>query len=290
MMTASAAQVRRRRSRSLRILRGVQSERVRDGAPEDVIVLAYHAVSDAWDGVTTVTPAQLRAHVELLLARGYVGATFSTAVGTPPPGKVLAITFDDAHRSVATVAFPLLRALGVPATVFAPTDHIGTGKPTAWAGFEEPAAGPHAAELICADWEQLRGLADAGWEIGSHTCSHPRLTGVDDDRLRDELARSRATLEERLERPCTSLAYPYSDHDTRVVAAANAAGYAYAATIPVGGASPLPLRWPRVGVFRTDSLGRFKLLTAPATRRFLATRTGDAVADAIRAAKALRRR
>lgn len=266
----------------------VASPRPTEDAPRDVLVLAYHALSDDWDAVTTVTPAQFRAQLERLLAAGYVGTTFSRAVTAPPPGNVLAVTFDDAHRSVMTVAFPLLRDLGLPATVFAPTDWVGTGTPTGWPGFEADAAGPHAQELVCLDWDELGTLAEAGWEVGSHTCSHPRLTTLDDDALADELTRSRAVIEERLGRPCTSIAYPYSDHDGRVVAATAAAGYALAATIPVGGARPLPLRWPRVGVFRTDSPRRFALLTAPATRRFLATAGGNAIADGVRAAKALR--
>ena len=72
----------------------------------------------------------------------------------------------------------MLRALGVVATVFAPTDHIGTGQPTGWEGFEHAAQGPHASELICMDWDQLRTVAAAGWEhlLGLE------LVGVDQDR------------------------------------------------------------------------------------------------------------
>lgn len=266
------------------------SRRRPDDAPSDVLVLGYHAISDRWDADTTVTVAQFERQIATLLERGYVGVTFATALSTPPSGKVMAVTFDDAHRSIATVAFPHLQSLGVPATVFAPTDHIGTGEPTGWPGFERDACGPCADELICMDWDELRALVDAGWEIGSHGCTHPRLTELADVELRRELEESKRVLEERLGRPCPSLAYPYSDHDGRVVAATHAAGYRYAATIPVGGARPLPLRWPRVGVFRTDSQRRFELLTAASTRRFLATTTGNAVADAVRAAKAPRRR
>lgn len=256
-----------------------------DGSPSDVLVLAYHAISTEWDAVTTVTPGQLREQVEYLIGRGYVGVTFQRALSVPPPGKVLAVTFDDAHRSVYTIAFPLLQELGVTATVFAPTDYVGTGEPTAWDGFVSAAHGPHARELVCLDWHELRTLAGAGWEIGSHTCSHPHLTQLAAASVREELVRSRELLEERLQRPCPSLAYPYSDVNGSVVAAAHAAGYAYGATIPVGSALSLPLRWSRLGVFRSDSSWRFKMLSARATRGFLATTTGTATADALRALK-----
>lgn len=287
MMTAGVVA---RASRAARMLGAMALKTAAEGAPDDVLVLAYHAVSDAWDAETTVTVAQLRAQLEHLVARGYRGATFEQAVMSPPPGRVLAVTFDDAHRSVMTVAFPLLRELGLPGTVFAPTDWIGAGRPTDWAGFERDAAGPHAHELVCMDWDELAALADAGWEVGSHTCSHPHLTRLPDGQLRDELERSRAAIEERLGRPCRTLAYPYSDHDGRVVAATAAAGYVAAATIPMGGAQPYPLRWPRVGVFRHDSPRRFRLLTTPLVRQCLATTVGDAIADVPRAVKARWRR
>jgi peptidoglycan/xylan/chitin deacetylase (PgdA/CDA1 family) len=254
-------------------------------APRDVLVIGYHALSDDWDAVTTVTPAQFRQQLRHLIARGYRGVTFEQALATPPPGKVVAITFDDAHRSVFEIAFPLLRELGMVATVFTPTDYIGTGKPTGWEGFEVDARGPHARELVCMDWEQIAELADAGWEVGSHTCSHPHLTRLPDASLRDELVRSRALLERRLDRPCRTLAYPYSDVDGRVVEATSAAGYAFACTIPVGHALSLPLRWSRVGVFRHDSHRRFMLLTSRAARGFLATVTGSLIADAVRKGK-----
>jgi peptidoglycan/xylan/chitin deacetylase (PgdA/CDA1 family) len=256
-----------------------------DDAPTDVLILAYHAISDDWDAVTTVTPAEFSAQVQHLLGRGYQSVTFERALSAPPPGKVFAVTFDDAHRSVWDIAFPVLRDLGAVATVFAPTDYIGTGQPTGWEGFEAAAAGPHAAELVCMDWDQLRTVADAGWEVGSHTCSHPHLTRLTPEHRIAELTGSREVLEDKLQRRCRTIAYPYSDVDEDVVADTDRAGYAYAATIPVGHALALPLRWSRVGVFRTDSLGRFKLLTSKAARGFLATTTGTRTADAVRIAK-----
>jgi peptidoglycan/xylan/chitin deacetylase (PgdA/CDA1 family) len=256
-----------------------------DDAPTDVLVLAYHAISEGWDAVTTVTPAQFSDQVRHLLGRGYRSVTFERALSAPPPGRSVAITFDDAHRSVFEIAFPALRELGAVATVFAPTDYVGTGEPTGWEGFEDDARGPHASELICMDWEQLRAVAEAGWEVGSHTCSHPHLTRLAPERKQQELVASRELIEERLQRRCRTIAYPYSDLDDDVVRATDQAGYSYAATIPVGHALSLPLRWSRVGVFRTDSLGRFKLLTSRAARGFLATSTGTWTADAVRGAK-----
>src|ERR1700735_2861958 len=123
-------------------------------------------------------------------------------------------------------------------------------------------------------WEELPPLAGAGWEVGSHSRSHPHLTQLTDSALRDELVGSRELLEQRLGRPCRTLAYPYGDVDSRVVEATTLAGYAFACTAPVGHPLSLPLRWGRVGSFRSDSQRRFRLLPSRAARGFLATATG----------------
>ncbi len=80
----------------------------------------------------------------------------------------------------------------------------------------------------------------------------PRLTELGDAALAAELAGSRADIERELGAPCPSLAYPFGDHDDRVVTAAAAAGYSQAA---IAGSArrrrpPERLRWPRLVVTR----------------------------------------
>lgn len=235
----------------------------------DVLVLCYHAVSDAWPSPLAVTPAQLEAQVSRLLARGYRPATFREAVLAPPAPRTLAVTFDDACRSVYELAFPALERLGVPGCVYAPTDFAGSQQPMRWPGIDEWAGGPHERELLPMSWAQLDEVARAGWEVGSHTCSHPHLTRLDDARLAHELRASREACEQRLGRPCDTIAYPYGYVDRRVVAAAGEAGYraggSIASTRPAA-----PLDWPRVGIWREDAGWRVALKTAPLLRRLRA--------------------
>ncbi|MGX6450095.1 polysaccharide deacetylase family protein, partial [Patulibacter sp. S7RM1-6] len=198
----------------------------------DVLVLCYHAVSDAWDDALAVPPDALRAQVAGLLRRGYVATTFTAAVHAPPAPRTLAVTFDDACASVARRARPVLDRLGAPATVFAPTGWIGRDGPMRWAGIEDRAGGAGADELRCLDWSGLRALADAGWEVGSHTVAHPALPGTDDATLERELRDSRTALETGLGRPVTSVAYPYGAEDARVRAATADAGYLAGAALP----------------------------------------------------------
>ena len=93
----------------------------------DLVVLCYHGVSDTWPDETAVTPAALAAQIELFLAKGYRGATFTEAVTKQRPGRTVVVTFDDATASVFDLAAPLLAEMGVPATVFVPTDYPDSG-------------------------------------------------------------------------------------------------------------------------------------------------------------------
>ena len=234
----------------------------------DVLVLCYHAVSERWSDELAVSPTQLDEHLSALLARGYQGITFHRAVTSPPSRKAVAVTFDDAYRSVGELAFPVMSRLGVPGTVFVPTDFAGTERPMRWAGIEHHLGGPHERELVPMSWAELDRLTASGWEIGSHTRSHPRLTTLDDSSLATELGESRRACEERLGRPCHSLAYPYGDVDERVVEATERAGYSAAGTLPgLRFHAARPLSWPRVGLYPNDRGLRFKLKVSPTGRR-----------------------
>lgn len=224
----------------------------------DTLVLCYHAVSESWPADLSLTPERLRQQLELLLERGYRGVTFHEAATSPQAGRVFAVTFDDGFSSVLDVAYPILSSLGVPATVFVVTDFVDC-RLRAWRGVDRWLEGPHERELRSLSWEQLNELADAGWEIGSHTRRHPRLTRVDEDELDEELRASREACEAALGRPCRSLAYPYGDVDERVVAAASQAGYTAAAALPAPLTRTRALAWPRIGVYHDDGLLRFRL-------------------------------
>ena len=198
----------------------------------ELLVLCYHAVSDEWPSRLAVTTGDFRRQLSSLVDRGYRGVTFTDAVTGPADGKRLAVTFDDGYATLATKALPILAELGLVATVFMPTRFPDSGEPMSWPGIEDWLGTEHEPELEPLGWDGLRTLSDAGWEIGSHTVSHPRLTRIDDERLAAELAESKAELERRLERPCRSLAYPYGDVDERVIAAARDAGYVAGAELP----------------------------------------------------------
>jgi peptidoglycan/xylan/chitin deacetylase (PgdA/CDA1 family) len=231
-------------------------------AVPDALVLCYHAVSERWDAALSVTPERLEAQLGRLVDSGYRGATFSDVALGRTTGDVVAVTFDDAFASVATLGKPILDALGLPATIFAPTAFMTGGAPLRWPGIDHWDRTEHAAELACLDWAGLARLRDAGWEIGSHSHTHPHLTTLADAELRDELERSRGLVVQHLG-VCDSVAYPYGDVDGRVVAAAAAAGYATGAGLPDRQHATRVLDWPRVGIYHRDSDARAARKAAP---------------------------
>lgn len=79
-------------------------------------------------------------------------------------------------------------------------------------------------------WDQVRELHRAGHEIGSHSLTHPLLTALTDERLKEEVEVSRRVLGEVLGAPAASFCYPNGSYDARVTAAVRAAGYECAVT------------------------------------------------------------
>lgn len=225
------------------------------------LVLCYHAVSERWPATLSVAPGQLRIQLETILRRGYKAGTFADVVREPSGSRTMAVTFDDGFRSVHRLAMPIMRELGIPGTLFVPTAYMGGG-PMAWPGIEEWRESPYDEELFPCSWDEIVELQEAGWEIGSHTTTHPRLTTISDDALERELSESKSTLEELLGTPCRSMAYPYGDHDDRVVAATGRAGYVAAGTLPARITRTHPLMYPRVFVGHGDNRLRFSAKTA----------------------------
>lgn len=246
----------------------------------DLLILCYHAISPTWASFLAVEPDRLGAQIRHLLRRGYRPKTLSQALSEPVDGRTLVVTFDDGYRSILDRGLPVLSDLGVPATVFVPTDL--TDQAGLFKYMTEDQMPKEEEELRCMSWDEVRKLADLGWEVGSHTCTHPHLPETDDSQLASELRRSREACEEQLQRPCESIAYPYGSHDDRVIDATRQAGYRFAVTLeermlePIAGRGLLDL--PREGIFRETRLPKFLANTSRPLRRARSTRWYDRIA------------
>jgi peptidoglycan/xylan/chitin deacetylase (PgdA/CDA1 family) len=252
----------------------------------ETIALCYHGVSTGWAQSLAVTPSALAQQVGWYLRRGYRPVTVAEAAAVPAAtaGKRVVITFDDAMRSVCTRALPVLEQLGAVATVYAPTHYVVSGEPMGWPEVARHLATEHAAELDPMTVAELADVAARGWEVGSHTRTHPWLPRLGDDELRDELERSKAELEQLLGAPCRTLAYPFGAHDARVDAAAAAAGYEAAVTLPARlpawPRSPQGLelmRLPRLGVYHGDDWHRFRVKASAPVRAVRRTPLWDGI-------------
>jgi peptidoglycan/xylan/chitin deacetylase (PgdA/CDA1 family) len=171
------------------------------------VVLYYHEV-----------PEDARARFARQMDALNRGTTVVRAAHTgalPDGGSYVAITFDDAFRSVRANAVPELLSRGFPATIFVPVDFLGQ-KP-GW----EIRDGVDEEVMSC---DELRSLPEL-IELGSHSLSHPHLTRIDGGRLREEVDTSRHKLAELLGSDVSLMAFPYGEYDDRVVDTCSEAGY-----------------------------------------------------------------
>lgn len=225
------------------------------------ILLCYHGVSDTFDRPFNIKTDALERQLRSLVRRRFRPVTaFEALAGS---GRRFHVTFDDAYKNLMG-AVPTLERLGVPATVFVVTDLADDGLPFAVPELAAEAEA-HPDEMATMDWDDLRALVERGFEIGSHTASHPHLPGLSDTELDRELRDSRSRCEEELDRRCRYVAYPYGEHDERVQRAARRAGYEAAFAL---GSSAGSGRWavPRVDLYRGNSLVAVTVKTSFAGR------------------------
>ncbi len=230
------------------------------------LILSYHAVSSSWPSALAVPESVLEAQLRLLRKRGYVGLTFAEwarrrLAGTLPRRSV-AVTFDDGYASTLK-AKPILDALSLPATVFPVVRFVDSGEPLHWPGIDEWRSSEYTHELQSLNWDQLEELTSAGWEVGSHTLSHPLLPALDQDALEAELHESRTAIASRVG-ACETIAYPYGEADARVALAAEGAGYLAGCTLTTFHTVDDAYRRVRVGLYQNDTgvRLRFKLSAA----------------------------
>jgi peptidoglycan/xylan/chitin deacetylase (PgdA/CDA1 family) len=265
-----------------------------------VLILMYHRVIPRGEADTTfvqpgmyVTPATFERHLQFLtnhfdvLSLAELLSKWDTRQWNDAV-RYCVITFDDGWLDNYLHAYPLLHAYGVPATIFLPTDLIGTdewlwsdrlgallrrrgqGTPDDWdaliehaktltddarasmlSGIEAEAAWPQLGQRRFVNWDEVRQMSRDGVSFASHTRTHVNLTRLAGVALEGELRGSLDVLREQHVNHVPVLAYPNGDHTDAVVAAARAAGYSAAVTTRPGLEFSRPadrFRLKRIGV------------------------------------------
>ncbi|MFJ7156010.1 polysaccharide deacetylase family protein [Streptomyces sp. NPDC101118] len=235
-------------------------------APRTPWVLMYHSVAEFTDPAEdpygiTVTPTALEEQLLWLRSRGLRGVSVAELRAARAAGHgagLVGLTFDDGYTDFLSGALPLLRRYECTATVYVLPGRLGTDN--VW----DP-LGPRKPLLTA---EDVRRIAAAGQEIGSHGLLHQDLTAAPDDVLEQELGGSREALRQITGTAPEGFCYPYGTVDRRVVEAARAAGYAYAVAIDPGrlcGAHAMP----RTHVSQADGAARLRVKRLRHRARYL---------------------
>lgn len=169
-------------------------------------VLVYHRVNDLGDDPLTTSVHRFAEH--MLILRKYYSVVGSSVLidrgeaGHPFPSNSVAIHFDDCYRDVFTNAKPVLAALDFPASLFVSSGYVGSTR-----RFPHDDSSPWVFENLRP--EDLRELAGAGFEVGSHTVNHVDLGQASDETTATELAQSKHDLEAIVHRPVALFSFPF---------------------------------------------------------------------------------
>ena len=201
-----------------------------------VPILMYHYIRNA-EGESelgkglSVSPQNFDAHLKWLADNNYETLKVSdladpdkTALSkiASEKKKPVAITFDDGYLDAYTNALPVLKKYNATATFYIIRKYVG--KP----------------EYM--NQAQIDELEKFGYEIGSHTLSHPDLTKIDLGDAQKQIFDSKSS--------ATAFCYPAGKYDATTVKLVQEAGYTTAVTTHFGIASEKSsiLELPRVRV------------------------------------------
>jgi peptidoglycan/xylan/chitin deacetylase (PgdA/CDA1 family) len=161
----------------------------------DVVILLYHRVVGL--GGEIDTPPALFERQLAALAAGERVLTLDQALH-PAAGGGVVVTVDDGYRDFHDTVLPLLVRYRVPALLYLATGLVA-GEGT----------GPDDPDALT--WSQLAEAVSTGLVgVGAHTHGHTDLSRATEQVCRDEMARSRGLVEDRLGVACRHFAYPWA--------------------------------------------------------------------------------
>ena len=238
------------------------------------VVLAYHAIGSCPDDPADlyVDEAAFERQMAWLVKWRKVVPLKDVVAGRAPRGSV-AVTFDDAYRSVLTTAAPILRRHGVPATVFAPTG---------WLGRSAEWLGRSTCDFSIMTEAELRDTEAAGVAVESHGHGHIDMASADEDTARTDLARSLEELEATIGRRPTLAAWPFGPSSDGARRAAAAVGLD--AVFSIDALDEGRFAWQRVPVTPHDNMAVFALKCSGLYLRARHGRAGTAAWRVVRRA------
>ena len=179
-----------------------------------VPILVYHELgnpppTEPYPGLY-VSDSNFAAEMAWLHQQGYQAVTLDEMMNAwyhhgTLPRKPIVITFDNGYP---------------PQVTFAPSVMSRYG----WPGVLNEITAGHLHN------NQIEAVLKLGWEVDSHSVTHPDMTLLDPGEMRYQLVASRRFLQRTFGIPANSFCYPSSKYDAAVIAAVKAAGYTNATT------------------------------------------------------------
>jgi peptidoglycan/xylan/chitin deacetylase (PgdA/CDA1 family) len=163
-------------------------------------------------GLSLSVPS-FKIQMQYLKNNNYQTLTLNQMLDTPL-NKTVALTFDDGYIDIIQNAYPIMRQYGFHGTVFAITGMIGLP------GYM--------------DWNDLKTLQAAGWEIDSHTVNHLDLTTISAANANYQITQSKKDIEQELGTKVNFFCYPSGKYNNETVNLVKAAGYIGATTTNYG--------------------------------------------------------
>ena len=227
----------------------------------DIPILCLHDVGATAKNPYSTKTADLEKYLQWLSQEGYKTVTVRDVAAFlgrqgQLPEKPIVVSFDDNWKSAIKVVKPLFDKYSFVGVAFVMTDNVGTGE----------------RKL---SWDDCKALAQAGWEIGSHTTTHENLTKVAAGKkpesirkmVEDQIRGSKQAMDAKVGVPATTLALPFGNYDTFVLETARDAGYTAVVSIDRGLADEQsdPLLLPRRMIVKGTSFATFKRLCTTKT-------------------------
>lgn len=220
-------------------------------------VIYYHKIDTPQRGSKVrggyTPPSRFARQMSYLIKRGFVFYTASELiehfqnVGDFPP-RAIAVTFDDGWKDNYTNAFPIIRRLGIKATIFLVASCVGQSSTKAQAEGEEARA--HLSR------EEILEMSRDGIEFGSHSMNHQLLHRISTSEVKYEVEESKRAIENLLQKPCQVFAYPAGFFTEEARQIIRRAGYISAFTTHFGATDHLDF----YAVNRTEILRRDRFL------------------------------
>jgi peptidoglycan/xylan/chitin deacetylase (PgdA/CDA1 family) len=233
-----------------------------------VPVFFYHKISKPWPDARVrggfTPPRRFLRQMSWLKKQGFIFYTASELIqqfqqrGEFPP-KGIALTFDDGWKDNYTSAFPILKQLGIKATIFIIPSSIGR----VFAG--DAAEGEQLHEHLSQN--EILEMAGHGIEFGSHTMNHRLLNQISEPEVKSEVENAKREIENLLQQPCLTFAYPAGFFSEPARRAVEQAGHIAAFTTVYGPNDRVDL----FALNRTEVLRRDRFLFQYA-RKFAALR------------------